>query len=109
MFETFWALLIEYLSLLYWVPLIGCLFCYGLRCSKELRADVVDRRNYLNGKSNGYYPKLTVGSVAGRLLLSLIPAVNLISFVFDGLGDILELLGRTLAIPLVPKKERAVK
>lgn len=93
--------------LLYWLPLGGCLVGYALRSMKDVRSDLALRER----EGGRYYvPRITLGTLVGRLILSVVPVANLVACICDvGIGmlrDFVEWIGRVLDIPLVPQRKR---
>jgi hypothetical protein len=64
---------------LYWLPLIICIVCYFVRTVQNFRRDRAARRR----PGAIYIPTDDVGSVLGRVFVSIIPVLNLIAVVFD--------------------------
>jgi hypothetical protein len=84
---------------LYWIPLAMCFLGYVLQTIKDYKAD------YVSHTSNYYNPKLTIGVLVGRLLITILPVFNLFTAVFKQLpmliGNFLDFLDQTLNIPLI--------
>lgn len=84
---------------LYWIPLVVCGSVYLFECVGEYRDDVK------RSEKKFYSPNLTIGVIAWRFLLTVVPCVNLIAMVFDCMSSVFKWLGKFLDVPLVPKKE----
>jgi hypothetical protein len=109
--------------LTYWLPVVLCIFGYLRQNQEEYKTDVANRTEYEktlsspNFDPNGswrpsYTPTLTVGTVVGRIVVSLVPLVNIfkgIYFLFHIGSDIVGFFNDWLNIPLVPKRETPVQ
>lgn len=89
--------------LLYWLPTSFCLVGYTLRCWSDVRHDLKVR-----DIEKWYHPSITIGTIIGRSILSVIPVANLWAAMFDVapklFGDFIDWLGRVFTIPLVPRR-----
>ena len=90
---------------LYWVPLTLCLIGYTVRSWNNYQDDI-EKINAAK-TCNSYYTvrgQLTIGTVLGRFLGSIIPGLNILCLVFSigysMLNSILETLGNFLSISL---------
>lgn len=79
---------------IYYVPVVGCIVGYTLRTWQEIQTDKKARE----GKDY-YYPKLTYGDIVGRVIISFVPVVNALCFVFDICGDVVKLLSKPVISP----------
>ena len=90
--------------LLYWLPLAICVVGYTLRTARDYRKDSADRDS-----EKYYFPTLTLGTIIGRAIVSLIPVANLWAASFDVGYDMLRgffsWIGRLFDQPLVPKRK----
>ncbi len=102
--------------LLYWLPAALCLYGYTIRIWVRYRRDYNDREEYerdLNDsrRIHAYIPSLTVGSILGYALLTIIPVANLFAAIFDVAPKVfssaIKYLEKVFNQPLVPKRERA--
>lgn len=95
--------------LLYWLPLVWCLLGYTQRTANDVSRDVVER----DLKPKFYYPRITVGTVVGRLLVSVVPVANLVALVCDlgpkALMRTIDWFGRVLDFPLVPVRKSSAE
>lgn len=87
---------------LYWVPLLVCLIGYLSDCVSDYKSD------YERHTTDFYYPKLTVGKILGRLIVSFVPGVNiaiaLFSHFFILISKFFHYLGKVFDIPLIPAR-----
>lgn len=97
----------------FWLPLLLCLYGYAVRSAREFANDRAGRANaeLPASQSNGYYePSITVGTLVGRLLASVVPIINLVVAIFDVapevFGDFFKWFGKAFDIPLVPKRAK---
>lgn len=94
--------------LLYWLPASFCLVGYTLKCWSEVRHDTKARET-----AQYYSPSITVGTIIGRSILSVIPVANLWAGLFDVapklFGDFFEWIGRVFSVPLVPKRTQVAQ
>lgn len=90
--------------LLYWLPASFCLVGYTLKSWGDVRHDIKKRDS-----AEFYHPNITVGTIIGRSVLSVIPVANLWAGMFDLapklFGDLFEWIGRVFDVPLVPKRK----
>ena len=96
---------------LFWLPLLLCLYGYIVRSAREFSNDRAGRATseLPASQSNGYYtPSITIGTLVGRFLVTVVPIVNLLAAIFDVapevFGDFFRWMGKALDIPLVPKR-----
>lgn len=86
---------------LYWVPAGLCIVGYIYSTVVDYLADLDDRST-----ASHYKPDLTVGRILARILLSVIPGVNIALAVFQMLprvvSTVCDWLGETFNTPLVP-------
>ena len=82
----------------YWVPLAVCIIVYVCRCAREYRQDVKDCATLY------YTPKLTVGIIIWRVILAVLPGINIFALVFDCAGAVFHWIGRVFDMPLVRKQ-----
>lgn len=98
---------------LYWFPLAICLVGYPIRLVYLVKKDLELRREAASVEPGGYYhPTVTVGSILGMVLLSLVPLVNLMAATFDltpkMLPKVCDWFRELLDIPLVPRRKKSV-
>lgn len=91
---------------LYWIPLLVCLVGYIFDFIRDYKADAEKYQEPY------YNPKLTVGSILGRLIITILPVCNLAVAIFKHLGKIIrkiiEVCADFLDIPIIrhrPKPE----
>jgi hypothetical protein len=97
----------------YWLPAILCIFGYLRQIQEEYHKDVASRDEYekCDNKNKAYYPTLTVGKIVGRVVVSIIPLVNIwkgVYFLFRIGKDIIDIFDTWLNIPLVKKRPKPV-
>ena len=99
--------------LLFWLPLLLCLYGYAIRSFRAFANDRAARATaeLPASQSNGYYlPSITIGTLVGRVLISVVPIVNLFAAIFDVapevFGDFFRWCGKAFDIPLVPKRAK---
>ncbi len=89
--------------LLYWLPLILCSYYYTLVTVREYNAELV------RSTEPYYYPTMTIGTLIGRLLLTVVPITNLFAAVADVVpavfGNFSTLVRSVLNTPLVPPRK----
>ena len=92
----------------YWIPLALCAVGYTVRTTKEIKHDLNDRRQSDLLPHGYYYPSVTIGTIAGRLLLTVTPLINIAAFVtdlgIDMIGHALDVIGKTLDCPIVSSR-----
>lgn len=86
--------------ILYWVPLVFCLYGYTVRTWCNYKKDIKER------ESDSYYtPTDRVGHLVGRLIASICPVVNLFAALFDLGPEVFDRffawLGKVFNVPLV--------
>ena len=91
--------------ILYWSALIVCAYGYALQTWQNYQKDVKKR-----DEDRFYHPTDTVGTVVGRVFITVIPVVNIIAAAFD-VGPKLSWaffgwIGKALDVPLVPRKKQ---
>ena len=96
---------------LYWMPLALCAYGYTLRAAYRFSKDRRDRAKADTEKSAYYYfPTITIGTLVGYAVLSVMPIANLFSAIFDvapkPFASMFEWFGKVLDIPLVPKRNK---
>lgn len=88
----------------YWLPLILCAIGYTGRTWVHAN----ELRNPSDKWSYKYSNPITVGTIIGRILLTVTPCVNVIALVFglsyDMLGSIFKWVGTVLEFELVKKR-----
>lgn len=87
---------------LYWSPMACCLILYFARSIRLYHRDLAERAR----ETNYYEPSLTVGWILGKLLIAIIPAVNIFAVIFDVGPDFFDWLSSVFNIPLVPKRHK---
>lgn len=94
--------------LLYWVPAAFCVVFYTVRSAGEYQDDISARAAEKN-EGKIYHPSITIGSLIGRGLASMIPVVNIWCALFDLAPSVFARLfrwiGRVFDQPLVPKRK----
>ena len=122
-----WIINFEFNSLLgillFWSPLLMCVYGYTIRTWCDYRNDIKQRleddkrqeewnnQTHEHGETLGrlYYPRLTIGDIIGRGFASIIPVVNLWAACFDVAPEIFKTffnwLGNVFDQPLVPKNK----
>lgn len=89
---------------LYWVPLVFCALFYIVRSGQDFANDK-RRREF----ERTYYPTITIGTLIGRGLASVIPVVNLFAAIFDvspvAFKKMFTLIGEIFDQPLVPQSK----
>lgn len=108
--------------LLYWVPLVLCIAGSTFEVKRRFLLDISER-NAERAKyerqleevqsgarftaTNYYSPSITVGSILGMILLSIIPVINIFRAVFEHaptlIKQIFDVVEKLFDIPLVPK------
>lgn len=81
LYQTPWGF---WTILLYWIPVLICLVGYLFEFVRDYKADVIA------STETRYDPKLTVGSLLGRLVVSIIPLCNLGLAIFKHAGKIIK-------------------
>lgn len=85
--------------LVYWVPVAFCLFGYLIKSWGDYRRDV------LASEKQHYTPRLRVGTIIGRAIISVIPIANLFAGIFDVaprlFGEFIQKIEKVFSIPLV--------
>lgn len=96
--------------LLYWLPLALCAYGYTVRGVQKYRKELADRAAAEAAPNHYYAPELTFGTLVGYAALTACPIANLFAAIFDVaprvFGDFFAWIGKTLDIPLVPKREK---
>ncbi len=119
---SFWGIsLTNWLGLLlYWLPAALCLYGYTIRIwyryqndyAKRSAAEKVKELRAAGSKdvysSGTYIPSLTVGSILGYALLTIIPIANLFAAIFDVapkvFSSLIKYLEKVFNQPLVPAR-----
>jgi hypothetical protein len=96
--------------LMYWMPATFCVVFYTLRSANEFQHDFKARDKVEKGtQRESYYPTITIGSLIGRGIASLIPVVNIWCALFDLAPQVFshffKWIGRVFDQPLVPKRQ----
>lgn len=116
-----WILTFDFTSLmgflLYWVPLAVCAYGYTVETFKNYQIDLSRRtqyEGYLMQKElttayvPHYYPTDTIGTIILRIIVSIIPVMNLWTSLFQVLPSLLssffKVIEKILDRPLVPKR-----
>jgi hypothetical protein len=88
--------------LLFWLPLALCAYGYVVRSYFDFQRDKSESANKF------YHPTLTVGTLIGRGLVTIIPAANLLAAVFDVAPEVFsrwfKWIGKVFDQPLVGHK-----
>jgi len=101
--------------LLYWLPALICLTLYIFRSAAQYQKDKNSRKESLKEENTYkmYVPTLTIGTLIGRVIVSIIPIANLFALTFDLAPEFLNVffkwLEKTFNIPLVPKYKNTEK
>ena len=95
--------------LLYWLPLVLCVYGYMLTIVQRVRKDRAASAEHQSGAPcSHYHPSITVGSLLGYAVLTVCPALNLLAALFDVAPTVFRGLirwcGQILDAPLVPKR-----
>jgi hypothetical protein len=95
---------------LYWLPLALCAYGYTLRAGCRFSKDRAARAK-ADTEERGYYsPTITIGTLIGYAVLSVMPIANLVAAIFDVapklFASMFEWFGKALDIPLVPKRNK---
>lgn len=100
---------------LYWVPVSLCVVGYTLRTARNLRTDVIKRKEFEDNLCKDtplhlyYTPTDTIGSLIGRAFVSLMPVANIWAAMFDVAPEMFGKLFKWIELvfnqPLVPRKE----
>lgn len=89
--------------LLYWVPASFCLIGYTVKCWGDVAHDIATR------DKPHYVPGITIGTIIGRSVLSVIPVANLWAGLFDVapmmFGKFFKWIDRAFNVPLVPRRK----
>jgi hypothetical protein len=103
---TMWGIL------LYWVPLLLCIFGYTIRVIVDVQKDVDARTKAEEagpGKNQCYVPSVRIGTILGYALVSIVPVANLWAALFDVgpkiFGRFFSMLGQIFDQPLVPRRK----
>lgn len=90
--------------LVYWVPLLLCLIGYTIRTWVNYRKDVIARE-----LDQYYVPTDKIGTLIGRVLVTITPAVNLFVLFFDlaprFFGNFFVWIERVFNTPVVPSRK----
>lgn len=96
--------------LLYWLPLVFCVFGYFMRTWRNYQKDVA-RRDDPNPSGWGYVPTDTLGTLIGRALITILPFGNVCAAIFDlgpyVFGKFFWWIGELFSQPLVPDTAEA--
>lgn len=86
------------------LPAALCLVGYFFRTIRKVKEDKTRREEY----DEWYVPQETVGTILGRIIVSLIPTVNIMALVLDLSQEVFEkvvpFIKRFVNIPLIRKK-----
>jgi hypothetical protein len=95
---------------LYWLPLAMCAVGYTVRTWRNYQKDVKSRDEQEAAGKVWYVPTDTIGTLIGRAIAAVLPAVNLCAAAFDVgpklFGDFFEWIGKVFDIPLVPQRKK---
>ena len=67
--------------LIYWVPTILCILKYTFKTVEDYRKDLVHMRKLKLGEIDYCLPADTLGNIISRILVSVIPVVNICDIV----------------------------
>lgn len=88
---------------IYWIPMATCAVGYIIRTARDIQKDRVTRAEY----PTIYIPTITIGTLIGRGIVSIIPIANFCAALFDVFPGIIKgffrILGDIFDQPLVPK------
>lgn len=90
----------------YWIPVVLCVVGFLFDFREMYKSDL---DNY---QSNYYVPKLTVGAIVGRMVLSFVPICNFIASIrhaFCLIHNILSTFAEWLDIPIIKGKPKPEK
>lgn len=95
---------------LYWLPLAVCAIGYTIRSAQDIQNDKRSRdKTMKDGRPNFYLPTITIGTLIGRGLVSVIPVANLCAAIFsvapEFLGSFFTWIGNAFNQPLVPERK----
>lgn len=97
---------------LYWMPLALCAYGYTVRSARRFSADRIARAEADTEERAYYSPSITIGTLIGYAILSVMPIANLFSAIFDVapklFSSLIEWCEKALNIPLVPKRKSGV-
>ncbi|KAA0888707.1 hypothetical protein [Oryzomonas rubra] len=95
--------------LLFWVPLAFCAVGYTIRTAKDYMEDKTDRAK-AESEGTSYSPTVTVGTLIGRGIVSVVPIANIWAALFDVAPELFSktflVIGKLFNIPLVPKRKK---
>lgn len=98
----------------YAAPTMLCAFGYIRRSYNDIQRDKRDLESALEQRTKGgtghYSPTITVGTLMGRALVTVCPAVNFLSAVFDHgpelFGSFFRTIGKVFDRPLIADPRR---
>lgn len=86
------------------LPAVLCLVGYFFRTIRKVKEDKARRKEY----GEWYVPEESIGTVLGRIIVSIIPGLNIAALLVDLFQEIFEkvteAIKRFVSIPLVKKK-----
>lgn len=86
------------------LPAVLCLVGYFFRTIRKVKEDKARREEY----GEWYVPEETIGTILGRIIISLIPTANIFALVLDlfqeAFEKIVPFIKRFINIPLIRKK-----
>jgi uncharacterized membrane protein len=93
-----------FIYVFYVVPAVLCLIGYFFRTIKKVKEDQLRQLEH----GDWYLPEETIGTVLGRIIISLIPGLNIVALLVDLFQEtfekIIPAIKRFVSIPLVKKK-----
>lgn len=94
--------------LLYWLPVALCAYGYTVRSVLKFRKDRAARDEQESKERGFYMPTITIGTLVGYAVTTVVPVANLFAAIFDVapkvFADFWEWCERALNVPLVPKR-----
>lgn len=96
--------------LLYWLPLVLCVYGYTVRSALKVRKDRAAREKAATQEHGLYLPSITLGTLAGYAATTVVPVANLFAAIFDVapamFRSFFDWCARVLDFPLVPKRNK---
>ena len=107
---------------LYWLPLTLCIIGYFIKLIYRCKNDIENKNEYIKKynewfnkynredktnivrKPDEYEPEVTIGTIIAYIVISCIPLVNILYFIFDICRTtILEIFEKLCKVPLIAK------
>ena len=93
-----------FIYIFYVVTAVLCLIGYFFRTIRKIKEDKANREQY----GEWYAPQETIGTVLGRIIISIIPGLNITALLVDLFDEtfekIIPVIKRFINIPLIRKK-----